>query len=244
MKRNSSNPRRQGFTLMETVIAIGVLAVLLTAFLAVFTPAAQGIRKAISAQEADRLAFTLERELVTLRDSDGDFATGFDKAYEWIASGDDDPLLVYQYRAEIGDSETPYVSIDGVGGSDFVVVPVVRRSSQIQNHEEELKALEGRVFVVTLKQLVFNGGELIAQDLPGGGKLDDPTPDDGDVDSGSGGGAGSASYPEAYIAFSAAFHLVPNSSASYISGKLPDKVSEWQVTGGNPIFTRNLAVRR
>ena len=36
------------FTLMETVIAIGVLAVLLTGFMAVFTPAAQGIRRSIS----------------------------------------------------------------------------------------------------------------------------------------------------------------------------------------------------
>ena len=56
MKWTTHPTCRGGFTLMETVIAIGVLAVLLTAFLAVFTPAAQGIRKAISAEDADRLA--------------------------------------------------------------------------------------------------------------------------------------------------------------------------------------------
>jgi type II secretory pathway pseudopilin PulG len=39
---------RAAFTLTETVIAIGVLAVVLTGFIAVFTPAAQGIRRAIS----------------------------------------------------------------------------------------------------------------------------------------------------------------------------------------------------
>ena len=50
---------------METVIAIGVLAVLLTGFMIVFAPAAAGIRKSINVQEADRLASTLEQELVT-----------------------------------------------------------------------------------------------------------------------------------------------------------------------------------
>ncbi|MCP5533718.1 MAG: prepilin-type N-terminal cleavage/methylation domain-containing protein, partial [Akkermansiaceae bacterium] len=39
--------RRRGFTLLETVIAIGVLAVLLTGFILVFAPAAAGIKKAI-----------------------------------------------------------------------------------------------------------------------------------------------------------------------------------------------------
>ena len=51
--------RQSGFTLLETVIAIGVLAVLLTAFMYAFGPAMSGIRRAINIQEADRLASTL-----------------------------------------------------------------------------------------------------------------------------------------------------------------------------------------
>ena len=64
MKTHSSF-RKRGFTLLETVIAIGVLAVLLTGFMIVFAPAAAGIRKSINVQEADRLASTVEQELVT-----------------------------------------------------------------------------------------------------------------------------------------------------------------------------------
>ncbi len=234
MKRNPSNPRRQGFTLMETVIAIGVLAVLLTAFLAVFTPAAQGIRKAISAQEADRLAFTLERELVTLRDSDSDFATGFDKAYEWIASSNNsaEALLIYQYRgnpSQIRSDGTmePYTDIDGVAGSDFVVQPVVRRKNAGAVVEEDLKALEGRVYTVKLTQLVFKNGQL---ERGTEGKIDDPV---GDTTV-----SGPDDYPEAYIAFAAEFYLVPNASYAYIQNRL--NLDELK----NPIFTRNLAVRR
>ncbi len=57
---------------MESVIAIGIVAVLLTTFLAVFGPATQGIRRAISIQEADRLVSALEREMQVLRSDDDD----------------------------------------------------------------------------------------------------------------------------------------------------------------------------
>lgn len=239
MKRNTHPTRRGGFTLMETVIAIGVLAVLLTAFLAVFTPAAQGIRKAISAEDADRLAFALERELVTVRDGDGDYPTGFDKAFEWIAGADDDPLLIYQFRADPNDPDQPVVAINGVAGEDFIVIPVVRRASEISAAAEEIKALEGKIFAVLVDQLVFDGGQLVVRDLPGSGQLRDPgNPDTSHDDP--------AAYPEAYVAFSASFYRVPNSSVSYIQDKLSDKLEEWKngTSQTKPIFSRNLAVRR
>jgi prepilin-type N-terminal cleavage/methylation domain-containing protein len=84
MKTSPSFLRPRGFTLMETVIAIGVLSVLLTGFLIVFIPAADGIKKSISIQEADRLVAVLEQELVSSRPgetpSNADAATGFEKA--------------------------------------------------------------------------------------------------------------------------------------------------------------------
>ena len=104
----SHSKRSQGFTLLETVIAIGVLSVLLTGFIVVFTPAAQGIRKSINVQDADRLASALEQELVTHRAGDN-YATGFDKAFNWIRTSDKaaSAVLVYQYRGELGGTTRP-----------------------------------------------------------------------------------------------------------------------------------------
>jgi prepilin-type N-terminal cleavage/methylation domain-containing protein len=232
---------RRGFTLMETVIAIGVLALLLTAFLAVFGPATAGLRKAISVQEADRLSAALERELVTNRPggSGADYKTGFDKAYEWIKSAPDsgNAILLYQYRGdpsqlrEDGTME-PYTGGDGVAGKDFIVQPAVRQRGD-SLLLEDLAALDGRIFTVKLTQLVFSGGQLARGEA---GQITDPTPDDGDAP----GGADSDGYPEAVIAFAAEFFIVPNSAPDYV--KPGGKFNPVNLT--KPIFTRNLAVRR
>lgn len=239
MIQRTAPTKRGGFTLMETVIAIGVLAVLLTAFLAVFGPAAQNIRRAISVQEADRLAYTLESELVTLRKGEeSDYSTGFHKAFDWIqeATDDGEPILIYQYRGDISRTRSdgtaePYSNPDGVAGQQFVVQPMVRKRDDPEL-EADLRALEGRVYTVKLTQLVFNGGAL---ELGSPGKIEDPTPGDGDT---GGGGSGADGYPEAVIAFAAEFFIVPNTAPKYIQDKLD--LGDLKT----PVFTRNLAVRR
>jgi prepilin-type N-terminal cleavage/methylation domain-containing protein len=242
MKFLTPRPKR-GFTLMETVIAIGVLALLLTAFLAVFGPATTGLRRAISVQEADRLAAALERELVTLRPNSGNsgsYTTGFDKAYEWIETANDksNAVMLYQYRGDPTQLRSdgtmePYTQGGGVAGKDFIVQPSVRQRSD-DLLLEDLKALDGRIFTVKLTQLVFSGGQLTRGTA---GEITDPTPDDGDP---AGSGSGADAYPEAVIAFAAEFFIVPNSAPEYVrpDGKFnPENLTK-------PIFTRNLAVRR
>jgi prepilin-type N-terminal cleavage/methylation domain-containing protein len=230
--------RLRGFTLLETVIAIGVLAVLLTGFMVVFAPAAEGIRKSINVQQADRLASALEQELVTPRGA-STTQTGFDKAFNWIkdSSSANNALLVYQYRAKISGSPRPDgtpepepLLQDKLPGEDYIVVPMVRQKNDA-NLTADLAALEGALYLVKCTQLVFTGGELR---LGVAGTIKDPK--------GTGGNSSSSdNYPEAVIAFSADFHLLPARSASYInSAAFTTKFS----TVKNPVFSRNLAVRR
>ncbi len=238
--KSSHNSRSRGFTLLETVIAIGVLAVLLTGFMVVFAPAAEGIRKSINVQQADRLASTLEQELVTLRGTEStDFETGFNKAFEWIKQSDEaaNGIIVYQYRGEVGgtlrDDGTPepVESIrDKLPGQDYVVVPMVRRTSDTSKFDADLGAVEGSVYLVKCTQLIFEGGELT---LGTPGEIEDPK--------GAAPAADADAYPEAVIAFSADFFQMPAKTPAYFSGgaftaKFPDLK--------NPVFTRNLAVRR
>lgn len=230
---------RGGFTLMETVIAIGVLAVLLTAFMSVFGPAAQGIKKAISVQEADRLTATVEKELVTVRSGGTDsFDTGFDKAYDWIENSNNaqDALLVYQYRGSLSGGTrsdgtmNPYQTSGGVAGQDYVVVPMVRRKGD-SLLAEDLEALEGRVYLVRLTQLIFSGG---TWEMGTPGSITPPP-----NSSGGGGGSGPDGYPEAVIPCVAEFFSTPNSSLEYLTSARLNPANM-----KSPMFTRNIAVRR
>lgn len=225
---------------METVIAIGVLALLLTAFLAVFGPATTGIRKAISVQEADRLAAALERELVTLRPGAAQtYKTGFDKAYQWIeqVSTGSETVLLYQYRGTPNSlrpdgTMEPYTQGGGVAGKDFIVQPMVRQRSD-SLLLDDLKALDGRIFAAKLTQLEFDSGQL--RKRQGGGINPDPNNTGESL-----GGTGSDAYVEAVIAFAAEFFIVPNSDPNYVGpgGRFdPNNLTK-------PVFTRNLAVRR
>jgi prepilin-type N-terminal cleavage/methylation domain-containing protein len=252
--KTSSHPGRRGFTLAETVIAIGILSVLLTGFIVVFTPAADGIRKSINSQQADRLTSTLEQELVTLRtgESSSMIATGFDKAFKLIqdsmVSSSPEVVFVYQYRGDLkaalrtDGTYSAYSGNSGVVGADFTVVSMARRRIKLDgstdsDFEQDLSALEGRVFAVKMTQLVFSTGSGLT--LATTGTIADPTPDPTN-DPPLTGNTAAGRYQEAVIAFSADFFSLPSSSYSYLK------------TGGafspvklkNPMFSRNLAVRR
>ncbi len=231
---------RRGFTLMETVIAIGVLAVLLTAFMAVFGPAATAIRKSVSAQEADRLVSSLEEELAILRTGQTG-TTAFDKAFTWILNASKNPavpIMIYQYRAMPSASSVradgtmpPYTSKTGTAGTDYVLQTGVRLRSDTL-FSSDLAAVEGPVFAVLTTQLVFKNGQLVKGTA---GVIADPV-------------AGSTSsnsdqYPSAVIAFSADFYLLPSSAPAYLqTGGTFNPAT--LATNSKPVFTRNLAVRR
>ena len=233
--------KKSGFTLLETVIAIGVLSVLLTGFMYVFGPAASGIRRAINVQEADRLASTLEREMTTLREEGSTgHATGFEKAYEWIEGSYDDKkaIFVYQYRGNPSDQRpdgtlAAMPTVQGNPGKDYVVQPMARRLND-PLFLEDLKAIEGGLFAVKCLQLTYTGTKDEMEAKPSSkGRITGPD--------GSGGGGGPEQYPDAVIAFAAEFHSMPAKTIEYLKST-PFKTRFEK--SNNPVFVRNIAVRR
>lgn len=247
--KSSSSSLHRGFTLLETVIAIGVLAVLLTGFMLVFSPAADGIRKSINVQQADRLASALEQELVTLREGEnvGGISTGFDKAFKFIEESDkaDEALLVYQYRGSADPSKVrtdgtpePVASVqDKIPGKDYIVVSMARKASDTLFNNAttgDVAAIEGAVYLVKCTQLVFGGGTDGGLELGDPGKIVDPKDSQNAASDG-------ASYTEAVIAFAADFYMLPAKNAAYFSGdSFKTKFNNLKT----PVFSRNLAVRR
>ena len=229
-----------GFTLMETVIAIGVLAVMLTAFMAVFGPATRGIRRSINVQEADRLTSTLEKELATNRPlgSGSEATTAFHKAYDWIIKSNVDASVVfaYQYRGNPNQlrkdgTMEPYLTKGGQAGKDYMVQPMFRRRSDAE-FVKDIKALEGRVFFVKMTQLVFDGTNGLK--LGSAGSI---TPPAGSTPLT---GTGADAFPEAVIPFTAEFYEIQTTDPNFLSDVNKFKIANYK----KPMFTRNLAVRR
>jgi hypothetical protein len=245
------------FTLTETVIAIGVLAVLLTGFIAVFTPAAQGIRRSISSEQADRLTSTLEAELVTPRlnqspatnqSNPSTAITGFTKAFDWIQKGNalskgsgnapTTVIFVYQYRGNpsvtrrTDGTMVPRASLASAEPGKNNILQTMARRANDPLLEADLEAVEGSVFFVKPTQLVFSSGELIPG-TPGEIKNADGSP-----------ATSSAAYTEAVIAFTAEFHSVPSKTYEYLNSSIFKRDPTGRFFTSKPVFTRNLAVRR
>ncbi|HCQ34199.1 MAG TPA: hypothetical protein DIV54_11930 [Verrucomicrobiales bacterium] len=239
---------RHGFTLMETVIAIGVVAVLLTTFLAVFGPASAGIRRALSAQEAGRLTNSLERELSSLREGpDEAYQNAFHKAFDWIQDSgkSEKAVFLYNYRADPkrireDASLEPYGLADGgQSGRDFILQPAVRRKGDADaDLREDLDRVEGRVYLVKMTQMIYDG----AQDpvlVPGthaqikNMHSHDPIDDVED-------------YPGAVIAYTADFYALKSNRFDYIENLdlIDDNEDGDPDLLGKPLFSRNLGVRR
>lgn len=239
MTNTATSRRLTGFTLMETVIAIGVLAVLVTAFLAVFGPATQGIRRAINVQDADRLVATLEKEMSILRSgTTSGYMSAFDKAFEWVREAgnpaSEEMIMLYQYRGDpdsfrIDGTMEAYPKLDGVAGQDYVVQSMARlRSDPL--FLDDLKGRQGRVFGVRTRQLVFDGSQL------------SPAGEDGEIRGMNDGSvyASALDYPDAVIVFSARFYALASNSEAFLREGGALKLENL----GKPVFTRNLGVRR
>lgn len=240
MKKHLKKSHLKGFTLAESVIALGILVVLITGFLAVFGPAATVIRKTLSADEASRLQTTLERELSNVREGDDEqryLSNSFYKAMNWISRSHErgNTILIYKYRGNPAE-----IRIDGtleptdrgeiqLAGEDYVIQPMVRRVDD-PLLEDDLGAVDGRVFFVKMTQLIFEGeGLRVAEEI---GVITDP------YDPGEDFSATPDEYPEAVIAYEAQFFTLPTVSYDFLTNAFnPEKFTK-------PVFTRNLTVRR
>jgi len=249
-KKVSSSSRR-GFSMVEVVIAIGIVGLLLAGFVAVFGPAQRNMQRAFDKKTANRLAETLSHELKTFRkvDSDDGFTSAFDKALNWVSESEDvtssdksKAVFLYQYKGSLRDDRNAddgtYAAFsgDGVVGQDYVLTTVVRRGdSPYINDELQPDVVVGRVYAVRMRQLVVNTTTNVME-LGTRGEVSDPE-DPGAIDY----TGNSVDYPQGYIAFQAEMYVLNSNQAGYVLSTS----NGWDWTKlGNPIYRPNMGVSR
>ncbi|MFC5051291.1 prepilin-type N-terminal cleavage/methylation domain-containing protein [Rubritalea spongiae] len=257
----------KGFSLVEVVIAIGIVAILLTTFMAVFGPAQQNINRAIGVSDANRLVSTLENEMAVLRlgeeneyqDADGN-ASAFEKAFQWIqnSNGAGDAILIYQYQAlpDESNQDGTLQAIEAsdaqdenlLPGKDYITQTTARRVSfdPYGLIEKELVpgVVSGNVYVARMTQLLLQADK---DDIDDDGDRTELVLQVGDAgkikfinEDGTETEVGDSSdYNEAYITVQVEFFQMPNNLAGYVTG------GGWDFDElGSPVAVHNIAVRR
>ena len=242
--------QQHGFTLVETAIAMGMVAVMISGFMIAFGPAVQGINKSISVKEASRLSSALELEMGVVRNGET-YATAFDKAFWWIKQSTLDsknPVLIYQYRGNPNSVRTdgtlnpyPYNAANpGIPGVNYVIQTSVRRLNDTF-HNSKIQAelapgvLEGKVYYVRMTQLRYDtdpDGVMVMMDTTSVNTISNLYPTHTTR-------ATPALYTEdAVLPFRAKFYEVNPPLWSYVD-------ATWSVANvGKPVYTRNMAVTR
>lgn len=166
--------QRSGFTLVETVLAIGVVGVLLAVFVAMFYPARTIVQAALTVQEADRVVNALTNELEVVRKPEratsgaristaNRYVSSFDKAFYWMrnTATPATTILIYSYRGDLSkplrDDGTFAVLENNtyVPGQDSVLITTACLATN-QDRWEDLKYSEGPIFAVKMTQFVIS----------------------------------------------------------------------------------------
>lgn len=231
-----------GFTLVETAIAMGMVAIMISAFMVAFGPALKGIKKSISAKEASRMADALEHELSVVRAGET-YATAFDKGFWWImqsASDNNNPVLIYQYRGNPASVRTdgtlnPYTGSGTIPGVDYVIQTSVRRLNDTF-HQSKIQAelaprvLVGKVYYVKMTQLRYDAnGDMVDTTSPNNITTLHPAHDNT---------ATPSAYTDPVLPFRAKIYALPNVLFSWIDGTFSVG------SPGTPVLTKNMAVSR
>lgn len=240
--------KRKGFSLVEVIIAIGIVAVLLTGFLGVFGTAQRNINRSLGVKEANMLKDSLETEMSILRfgekDKNGnDYESAFHKAFEMIKGSTkaDEAIVVYQYKADPVDNDDdgilpPFTGNDGIQGKSYLTQVAVRKkgtNNALMKEELKSKTVVGNIYVVRMKQLVKN---------PSSGNLE-LSKNDGAIFHNENGTNVEAKdhngYNKAVITFQAEFFRLPTNTFGYLNG------DSWDFKKlGSPVAVINMAVRR
>jgi len=241
----SSKPsKRKGFSLVEVIISIGIVALLLTGFLGVFGSAQKSINRSLGVKEANMLKDSLETEMSTLRSTEvSDFDSSFNKAFDMIKGSNNksNAILVYQYKANPVDNDNDGIlpafdGDDGIQGKSYLTQIAVRKRGKdetIMEKELSNKTVVGNVYAVRMTQLIKNPttGDLELSENLGqiyhevGGVNEEATTH--------------SDYNKAVITFQAEFFRLPSNSYGYVNS------NNWSFESmGNPVAVINMAIRR
>lgn len=173
---------------METLLAMALVATLVSIFLVVFVPARGMVQKSLAQQDCDRLVGVLKTEMKTVRQderstsvaSEDKYVNAFDKGFYWLkkTAKPETAIVVFSYREDITknpreDGTRPAIPVnESVPGETSNLVTIACPIDD-KIHSKHIRDAVGPVFLVSMTHLEFKNGEWKANakpgNIPGGG---------------------------------------------------------------------------
>ena len=248
MKYDRKIARRRGFTLVETLLALGLVSILISIFLMVFVPSRTMVLDALGRQNAESVTSVLRAEMATLKpgevaqpgarkSSANRFVTPFDKAFNWLqrSKKPETAVVVFSYRADTSKKRADgvYPALQGNRNLPGLSTQLVTVACPMDDtrYAKFIPDAVGPVYIVRMTQLVYNGkgGYRLAArpgEIVGASKPDSYVSKEGDGEPWG-----------AAVFYRADFYLMqPKIPARY-------KGRSWAQLG-NPSFSANLSFRR
>ncbi len=189
---NQSNCK-YGFTLMETLLAIGVIGILISIFMTLFLPARGMVRSSLAREESERIISVLRSEMTTLRDNEHasgnqssktQFISGFDKAFSWVEKSKkpSTTIVIFSYRADTSkarrvDGSYPAVPASRNVPSSEVSMVTMACPMNSKLHRNSIRQAVGSVFFVRFTQLYRDSDKGFRLATQGGKIRESKTPD-------------------------------------------------------------------
>ncbi len=245
--KSSQSYNRKGFTLTETLLAVALVGVLISIFLTVFVPARGMVQKALTRQEAERIAGVLRAEMATLRpdehakggkSSPNAYMTPFDKGFYWLkrSARPSSSIIIFSYRADLSKgvredgTYPPIPASKSIPGKNTEMVTIACPMDD-RLHRKDIKDAVGPVFIVKMSQLIPNGkGGFSVSKSPGSIQ----------------GGSTPETYyssAKAKIAYGGAIFYRADFYLMYPPNPERYRTKSWKKLG-RPLFSSNLSFRR
>jgi len=257
------NIRQKGFSVIEVVMAIGVVAILLTGILAVVTPAQSSINNKLEEQRLRKLATEVEQEFSVIRPHESQSINHFLKtiiAIDGSDSGVDNigsAYFVGEYNGDIqngldegsGRINALGITADSNLGEDYLVVPIAFKHTVDggTDFEQDIftssngNQASGNLYMLRFVQLIKDGDDLVVS-TEFGSVVDPENPEEGTTYNLS----NWEDYPQSWIGLRAEFYDMGTSDIGSASEKINSTPDFPFASGqaGRPDFTHDFIITR
>ncbi len=171
MKPQCRKRNKRAFTLVEALLAIGIVGMLLGIFMTLFVPVKSMLTAALAREDSGRIINALQTEMENIRANErasassknsslGKYVTPFDKAFYWfrLSQKPSTSIAIFSYRADISkrqraDGSYPPVPRNGRVRPENTELITMAAPLNSKLHRNSIRQAVGPVFIVRMTEL-------------------------------------------------------------------------------------------